>query len=241
VSEHYAEDLAAIHDAGFGELARAAAGFLRRELEERGIERGLVLDLGCGSGILAAELSSAGYDVLGLDQSEAFLALARARAPRARFELGSLFAFEPPPCCAVTAVGECFNYLFDERNDGAALEALFRRVHAALQPGGPFVFDVAEPGRVGRAPTQGFVEGPGWTVLVAREEDPATRVLTRRITAFRRLGEHYRRSHEVHRQRLYPRSEVRALLEGAGFHVRELPGYGELPFANGHAGFLATR
>src|SRR5262249_55311799 len=58
----YREDLAYIHDAGYGGMARAAAPVLIAELRAQGHERGRVIDLGCGSGILAAAVAKAGYD-----------------------------------------------------------------------------------------------------------------------------------------------------------------------------------
>jgi hypothetical protein len=56
----YRDDLAYIHDAGFDNLARHAAAVLLDSLQQRGIDRGLVIDLGCGSGILAQVLAAAG-------------------------------------------------------------------------------------------------------------------------------------------------------------------------------------
>jgi hypothetical protein len=49
---------------------------------------------------------------------------------------------------AVLAVGEYFNHLFDEDNTEQGLYELFGRIHRALDAGGLFLFDVAEPGRV---------------------------------------------------------------------------------------------
>ena len=71
------------------------------------------------------------------------------------------------------------------------------------------------------------------------EEDDRHRLLTRRITSFRRVGELFRRDHEVHRQRLIARSEVAGQLRSIGFRVRALQGYGELRFGRGHAGMIA--
>ncbi len=240
----YQNDLAYIHDAGFGDLARHAAPVLLDALRRRGIDGGLVIDLGCGSGILSRDIAAAGYDVLGIDISEAMIAMARERVPQARFRVESLLQAELPPCVAVAAVGEAFNYLFDSGNTEWALAKLFRRIHSVLESEGLLLFDVAEPGRgSGTGPQRKHVEGEGWAVLVTLEEDRRRRLLTREITTFRKLEDLdlYRRSHEVHRQRLLPRSEVKAQLRSLGFRVRTLAGYGSNRFARGLVGFLARK
>ena len=108
---------------------------------------------------------------------------------------------EFPPCLAVTAIGEVFNYLFDARNPRQRLSAVFGRIHKALCPGGMFLFDLAEPGRVrGSGPQRGYAEGRDWACLYAAEEDRRGKTLTRTITTFRKSGEH-RRHGEVHRLR----------------------------------------
>jgi hypothetical protein len=123
-----------------------------------------------------------------------------------------------------------------------ALQGLFRRIFAALVPGGLLVFDVAGPGRVpGGGPRMFHREGEDWAILVTTEEDRLRGLLTRWITSFRKVTELYRRDHEVHRLRLYARSQVAAALREVGFRVRGLSGYGELRFGPGHAGFLARK
>src|SRR5262245_5094280 len=112
----YQEDLSYIHDVGFNFHARGAAKGLLQIFRRHGITQGLVVDLGCGSGIWAAELIRAGHDVLGVDQSEAMIRLARTKAPRARFVPGSFLDVPLPQCHAVTSLGECLCYLFDPKN-----------------------------------------------------------------------------------------------------------------------------
>lgn len=91
---------------------------------------------------------NAGYKVLGIDLSPAMIEMARRRVPEGRLRCESLLTAELPPCIAVAAVGECFNYRLDESNSREQLRALFRRIHAALLPGGILLFDAAGPGRV---------------------------------------------------------------------------------------------
>ena len=203
MADAYRKDLAYIHDVGFGDLAKNAAQVLGAALQRSGIDNGLVVDLCCGTGLLAQELTAAGYEVLGIDISGAMLDIARERVPSARFRQESILKAELPPCVAVAAIGECFNYLFDENNTEPELYRLLRRIHEALDPGGLLVFDVAEPGRVpGSGPQRTHTEGEDWAVLVTAEENRTNRLLTRRITTFRKVGELYRRDQEIHQLRL---------------------------------------
>ncbi|HYY74462.1 MAG TPA: methyltransferase domain-containing protein [Solirubrobacterales bacterium] len=50
---------------------------------------GRVLDVGCGTGAIAARLASAGYEVVGLDPSQGMLDVMRDRAPEVRAVHGS--------------------------------------------------------------------------------------------------------------------------------------------------------
>jgi len=173
MAEYYKEDLAYVHDVGFGDYALDSAPGILEILARNGIREGLVVDLGCGSGLWAQELTKAGYRVLGIDISESMIDTARRRVPDAEFRVGSLFEADIPPCQAVTSVGEVLGHLFDPENDHQGLVHLFRRVYDALAPGGVFIFDVAEPGQVPRgAATRGFSEGEDWVVLLEKEEDP---------------------------------------------------------------------
>ena len=44
--------------------------YLQQLLKENGVEDGLVLDLGCGTGTLTELLAAQGYDMIGVDASE---------------------------------------------------------------------------------------------------------------------------------------------------------------------------
>lgn len=238
----YEEDLAFIHEAGFSDFATGAAPGLLAALRRRGLRSGLVVDLGCGPGHWAAALLGAGYEVLGVDRSPAMIRLAKRRAPDGRFLVRSLWDLDLPPCAAVTAIGECLNYRFDSAGGGEALPALFARIHGGLRPGGLFLFDVAEPERVPDAlPRRHGAEGEGWAVLVEVTGSRRRRTLTRRIVAFRRKGNRWRRSEELHELRLYPRAQVVRTLRRAGFEVRVLPRYGRRRLLPGTVAFEARK
>jgi SAM-dependent methyltransferase len=236
----YKRDLAYVHDVGFGSFAERSAQGVLSILRRGGISSGLVIDLGCGSGLWARQLVNAGFRVLGIDSSPDMIAIARRRVPEGTFRTASFLDGGFPPCAAMTSLGECFNYLFDDRNGRSSLGRLFRQAYGALRPGGLLIFDVAEPGRACGWDRR-FWQGDDWACLTEYDQDPRRRLLTRRIITFRRVGSQYRRAEETHVQRLYRGLELAGDLRAVGFRVRTVRGYGELRFAKAQVGFIARR
>jgi SAM-dependent methyltransferase len=240
--DYYRDDLAYIHDSGFGQLAKSAGPLLIEELQSAGIRDGVVVDLGCGSGITARLLCDAGYKVVGIDLSSSLVEMARIRVPEAEFLIGSFSTARIPSCVAVTAIGEVFNYAFDEANCTVVREDLFGRIYAALAPGGLLVFDMAGQARAPLNSAQRtFREGPDWAVLMEAECDREHFLLTRRITTFRKLGQLYRRDFETHQLQLVEPEVVTASLRQVGFCVRTLSCYASLPLPEGLIGYLAKK
>lgn len=233
--DFYGPQLARIHHARFGELARSAAEYLLAELAAGERRTGTVVDLGCGSGILAGLVQQAGYQVLGVDISAGMIELARQQAPGADLRVGSLHAAAlPAGCAAVTAIGECVNYAVSGDAGPDALGRLARRVHAALAGGGLFLLDVSGPTQPGAV--QRFHQDEDWCLGMIAEEtgDPPT--LTRRISIFAAGPDgSYRRHDERHQLRLLAQPDAETILRAAGFEVEARPGYqrfslaGELP------------
>jgi SAM-dependent methyltransferase len=241
-ADAYRADLAYIHDRGYGGLAADAAARLIDELAVAAPRGGTVVDLGCGSGILAAALSDAGYHVLGIDMSEAMVALARTRAPKAEFRAGSFVSADLPRCVAVTAIGEVLNYAVDPANGDGARADLFRKVYRSLVSGGVFLFDIAGLERAGvHAPQRTHAEGPDWAVLAETTVDPDTRVLTRRITSFRQVGTLFRRDTEVHSLVLMDPGAVQQALRDEGFEVQVIPRYKTVPLPAGAVALVARK
>ena len=221
----YGPDQAIIHDTAFGHVARDAAALVLGELARTGLTTGTAVDLGCGSGIYAAALGAAGYDVVGVDISPAMVELARAAAPGATLTVGSVHDFEIPPAVAVTALGEVLNYATDPRAGLDAIARLAARVRAALLPGGVFVLDVATPGRGGpNGRRDRFHDHADWSLGMQSEELDGT--LVRRVAIFMREPDgSYRRVDETHTVRLYEPDAVRDVLANAGFDVEVRTGY----------------
>jgi len=238
----YKQDLALIHDDGFRDFAIKSTPGILKILAENQINSGLVVDLGCGSGLWAKALTQANYQVLGVDISESMIAIAQKRVPHAEFRVDSLFNTDIPPCNAVTSLGECFSYLFDPDNNRQTLIQLFHRIYKSLTPGGVLIFDIAEAGQVVHGnSTQKFTEGKDWIVLVEKEENRSQAILTRRIITFRKVGEHYRRDEEIHRVRLYRATQIATDLRNLGFRVQTTRSYGSYHLPKGTVAFVARK
>nr|WP_202893394.1 class I SAM-dependent methyltransferase [Kribbella italica] len=100
-----------------------------------------VLDVGCGTGIVAERLTREGYRVTGLDQSPAMLDRARQRlGPNADLRSGDAADFAvDAPYPVVVSTYDIPNHLADLDQVAAYLRCVFR----AVEPGGLFVFDLA--------------------------------------------------------------------------------------------------
>lgn len=103
----------------------------------------VVLDLGCGSGVLTLELARRGYEMIGVDCSAEMLAMAQAHAAAKKTEILwvqqdmrelSLYGSVGAVICSL----DCVNYLLLQD----ALVRTFDGVFRFLDPGGLFLFDV---------------------------------------------------------------------------------------------------
>jgi SAM-dependent methyltransferase len=215
----YGPDLAHIHHHGFSEFAESAAPFVIAQLRKHGAKR--VIELGCGSGILARELTRAGFDVHGYDASPSMIALARRTAPRARFDVAR-FRDVDARADAVIAMGEVLNYgTFDD------VRALVANLETRL-----LMFDVAECGAY--PPHEEHRSGgDDWSVIAIKDSDGTH--LTRRVLTFRDDG---RRGEEVHHLELYDREQLTALLRAHGFRVAIRRSYGAQRLPKGHALYI---
>jgi 2-polyprenyl-3-methyl-5-hydroxy-6-metoxy-1,4-benzoquinol methylase len=217
----YGPDLAHIHHHGFSEFAEAAAPFVIAQLRKH--EAKSVVEVGCGSGILARELTRAGFDVHGYDASPSMIAIARRTAPRARFDVAR-FRDVDAHADAVIAMGEVLNYgTFDD------VRAFIASVQAKL-----LLFDVAERGAY-PVHDEHRSGGDDWSVIAIKDSDGTH--LTRRVLTFRADG---RRDEEVHRLELYDRQELSALLRAHGFRVAVRRSYGARRLPKGHVLYVAV-
>ncbi|MBL9022056.1 MAG: class I SAM-dependent methyltransferase [Myxococcales bacterium] len=220
----YEQDLALVHAEGFGGYAEAALSALMPVLHgsEPPVRR--VLDVGCGAGAGSKALVRAGFEVIGLDPSEALLDHARRAAPEGTFLRRSAYGEPLPPADAVVAIGEPLTYHALEADAGATLRAFFAEVARALPEGGWLMFDLIDAEGPPLS-TRSFRSAEDWLVVSETVEDIVGRRLVRRIETFVREpgSDTYRRRRETHHVKLFARSQVIEWLEAAGFEPLLLP------------------
>ncbi len=104
-----------------------------------GAPRGRALDAACGTGRHAAHLAAAGYDVVGIDTTDAMLDIARTKVPNAEFRRGRLEAL-PLDDASVELVtcGLALEHVDD-------LGVVMREFARVLKPGGWLVCSDTHP------------------------------------------------------------------------------------------------
>lgn len=226
---------------GYGLYAREAAPGILAILREAGVDDGTVVDLGCGSGILLRALGNAGYGTVGIDPSPAMLRLAKTAAPAAHLVCAPAEQAEIPPCNAVTAIGEILCYLPASATNERGLLRLFKRIAAALRPGGLLVFDALVSDRGEPMCYRNWRQGEDWAVLSDIDEDKTRERLTRRITIFRRVKGEWRRSQETHVLRVFSRKTLEHALREAGLATRVSSSFGLMRLPERRLCFRARR
>lgn len=105
-------------------------------------ERNTVLDLGCGTGTLTELLARAGFDMIGVDNSEEMLEIAIQKREKSGSDilylLQDMREFELYGTVgAVCSVCDSLNYILEDED----MVKVFSLVNNYLYPGGIFVFD----------------------------------------------------------------------------------------------------
>ncbi len=191
-------------------------------LKRYGIEKDLVLDLGCGTGTLTELLAKEGYDMIGVDYSEEMLS--RAMEKREESGLSILYLLQDMrefelygTVKAVVSVCDSLNYLLEEED---VIET-FRLVNNYLDPKGLFIFDFNTVHK--------YRDVIGDTTIAENREDCSfiwenyyheeERINEYDVTFFVKEGELFRRFEETHYQRGYTVEEMQAYLEEAGLEL----------------------
>jgi SAM-dependent methyltransferase len=219
---YYRDDLALVHHLGFGSHADATAPGVLALLEP--VRGGLVLELGCGSGLLTRHLVEAGHRVVATDASPAMLALVRETAPGAEVRQLVLPDDLLREGDAVVSVGHVLSYLPDE----AAVNRALAAAGDALRPGGVLALDLCDLryGELRRDEPSSSRIAEDWAI-VTRFSLPRRSLFVREIAAFLRNEDRtWRRDDERHENVLVDTALVPALLAEHGVQARVAESFG---------------
>ena len=135
---------AAVYDSFMDDVPyKEWASYLLSLLREYGCKEGILLDMGCGTGILTELLAQAGYDMIGIDNSPEMLQKAMKRREESGHDilylLQDMREFELYGTVAgAVSICDSMNYILSVEE----LIEVFRLVNNYLDPGGIFIFDL---------------------------------------------------------------------------------------------------
>ena len=124
------------------------SGYIRDLLVANGVDKGILLDLACGTGTLTLLLAQMGYDMIGVDASEEMLSVAQEKKMEGgvgneaiflcqKMEQLDLFGTINGAVCTLDSI----NHVTDEDS----VREIFRRVSLFMEDKGIFIFDVNTP------------------------------------------------------------------------------------------------
>lgn len=211
-------------DKPYAEEAQYVANLIR----ERVPQAVRLLNLGCGTGRHDHELARLGFDVTGVDQSDAMIALARGRVAKGTsrivYECGDMRNWQGGVFDAVVSLFHVMSYQISDQDVSASLQTIAK----ALDPGGICVFDFwFGPGVVADPPVVRTreVSGDGWLVsrLSTPDHRPESELVSVRFDIdLKGPDSQELQFSEVHDMRYFFGPELDRMAGESGFEVLEM-------------------
>ena len=199
---------------------------IKKELEAHGIHDGILADLGCGTGELTLMLTQAGYDMIGIDQSEEMLCVVRDKAEQLGLSGGLLLLRQDLLKLDLYGTIRGAVSTFDTFNHIPDLDKAIANAGFFMEKGGVLLFDMNTPYK-----HQNVL---GENVFTFEEEDASCvwrnhysaadrRVEIRVDIDYRETGEHFHEQFCEYTYDLHPRRSGKArLCAGKCLRRREL-------------------
>lgn len=197
--------------------------YVKELLAEEGIQEGILLDLGCGTGSGTELLAKAGFDMIGVDNSEEMLEIAMEK--RAESGLDILYLLQDMrefelygTVKGVVSICDSMNYLLDDED----LEDVFALVHNYLDNEGIFIFDMNTRYKYEKILADNtFAEDREessfiWENFYDAEEEINQYDLSLFV---REEDGRYRKYEETHLQRAYEQKRVEELIKESGLEL----------------------
>ena len=210
------ENLSQVYDLGWGDFSRQYVSLIEGLLKERNIKNARILDLACGTGILAIELARNGHTVVGIDVSPDMINIARSKMNRSlkvSFKVADMSRFKVKgEFDLVTCTFDSINYLVNIYN----LKEAVNRIAGVLRTSGLFVFD-SNTKRLYRGYNRESRQHSlgGKTFIQRCSYDPKQK---KAVVEFIFPDG----STELHRQRPYDLPELKPILSSAGLKVLDV-------------------
>ncbi len=208
------------------------ADYLQSAFLKFGMNPGLVLELGCGTGSLAIELSKRGYEMIAVDVSADMLAKAYEKAQKNKADI--LFLNQDMREFELYGTVDAVVCLLDSLNYMTSLKdvrKVFSLVHNYLNPGGLFIFDLNSPYKLSHVlGNETFYElGEDTAWIWNNTYDSKKRCTIFDLTFFIKNEDGlYERFEETHQERAFSKMEIVKALNCEGLKL--LGDFAELSF-----------
>jgi SAM-dependent methyltransferase len=237
---YYRPDLALVHHLGFGFHADECAPGILTLLEPIRARAGLVVELGCGSGLLTKYLTDAGHRVIATDGSPAMVALAAEYAPDVEDAYQLTLPNDPIPAAdAIVSIGHVLNYLPDRPAIGRALIAIAE----ALRPDGVVALDLCdlEWGEARRGNPASARATDDWAIITEYDQPAPDRFVRNIVVFVRNRDDSWRRDDERHDNVLVDTTAVPPLLAEHGVNATVSSSFGSGPLPIGLRAIIGRR
>ncbi len=190
---------------------------VKQRLEAHQITDGIIADLGCGTGELTLMLAQAGYDMIGVDQSEEMLCVVRDKAEQLDISSGLLLLRQNILELDLYGTIRAAVSTFDTFNHIPDLDRTIQNAAFFMEKGGLLIFDMNTPykHREILADNVFTFEGPDASCVWKNTyEEELERVKIVVDIHYEDTGEDF---HEEFYEYTYEQDTIRALLEKYGF------------------------